>query len=265
MNNHFVYSRWHRLLLMLTVCVCVLGIGSSVQSQTDNEVLNTCSDIKALARQIMPGWAFQRLEALSEDECVELLGGMTYSELKSALATADYTKNWNQDEAAPGGFQGSRSEFWDRHRVNEASVHHKEGTDIHPYDGVTGAHSGSERNFKHRWQDAGQITDHLVVAMDLKHHHDHFHAATNMDWHLDTDEDDGFLYLYRNIRVYGQLQDGNMDDGWETYQITAKYEYRRCREDWICFNRWRRYTERTECHGPIHRYRGWHGECYIGR
>ena len=268
MNTLICFTvKWHRrLLLLATVCVCVLGVGSSVQAQTDNEVLNTCSDIKALARQTMPGWAFQRLEGLSEDECVELLGGMTYSELKLALTTAEYIENPQdariQVTDVGDAFDGTREEFMGLIQDRRESQHIP-GTEIHPpvKGWATGQHSGDPFYLGYRWNDAGQESDHIMLSAELEHHDRHFHDWRNYRMRVDRSPfNDPWYHYYRKTR-YDSEWSGSSGDGHQDFEMHVSYQHRKCHKDWwICLARWKSYSDHSHCRASSHRIR--RGECH---
>ena len=260
-------SGWRRrLLVLLTVCVCALGIGSGGQAQTDNEVLDTCSDIKALARQIMPGWAFQRLEGLSETECVDLLGGMTYAELKSALSTAEYNENpgdpRTQVTDVDGAFEGTVEEFNDLIRDRRLSEHIP-GTTLHPpAPGWTaGQHSGDPFYLGYRWNDAGRETNHIMLSVELEHHEKHFHDWWNYRMRVDRSPyHDPWYHYYRKVR-HDSEWGSSTDDGYQDFEMHVSYQHRKCHKDWwICLARWRSYDVHSHCRASSHRIRS--GECF---
>ncbi len=244
------------------MCVCVLGIVSSVQAQTDDEVLNTCSDIKALARQTMPGWAFQRLEALSESECTELLGGMTYSELKWALANAEYIEDPDaprtQVTGVTGAFEGTLEEFLQRDEsLRRGHPYHLPGTDIHiligPDQGATRRHIGAPFWMKHRWDDAGRETSHIKLTVELKHHYSHYDAWFNYLMYVDyTPYDEPWYHYYRSVTF--DSEEVNYDgDGYRTFEMQVSYEHRKCHEDWwICLPLWQEYSVSSNCYVAVH-------------
>ena len=237
------------LTTLMAVALVTTPVLATDSNNVDEEVYDTCDQIKTVARQILSEDHFAQLEAMSDGECETRLGGMTRSELKVYLDSDEYLNFWD----TPFGVgtvmildPGEESEWPAPTSIIEF---HEDGSHTHVPLGATGAHQFSTWLW-HRWPDAGVTVEHVIASVDLEHEDNYF-----------TDYDDlrlamwnwlpyGDHYvLYRKPVIYGGLANPETAGNYRRFVFTVKYEYKICDSNngSGCSSSWTKVTTRENC------------------
>ena len=268
-----------RLLLLAVLGLCswlaLMPMTAWAQgvTNTDAMMLETCTQVKALAVQVLSEDDMERLNAMSDLECEHRLAGRTYSELKEYLISDEFEDEFAQDMTvvsipeptveedmadaipdAPATFVTVYEYDADGNVIGHTHVHV----------GAIGQH-GYGGWLQHRWNSAGIGYSHIVSWVDLHHWERQYYKYRRLGgaYHNGSEYQEWYIF-YRNVSISGQLGDESEEEEGEygNFQFKVRYERKYCdnQDETGCGN-WRRLTRKKKCYASSHKYGG--TGCYI--
>ena len=241
-------------------------------NDVDNEVYNTCAEIKMMAVQILSTTDMARLNGMSDLECEHRLGGMTHSELKKYLISKEFKKEFARDITVAA--MPALTEMPDSGPPKYRTVHQhdEEGNIIghtHVPNGVVGQHDFQGGWLEHQWYNAGRKHGQLRAWVDLHHFQTQFYKFQDIGGVTFNGQRFGNKYVfYRNASVSGYLYNERQDypGQYRKFRFTVRYQYQYCdNSNQTGCTRWTSKTRRKTCRAWVEGYEHYTRapHCYI--